>query len=171
MEPIAEDIVERAEDFFFKLDDKQVLEQMKEFQKRQPWIINYLGTVAQIVISEKIILIVSRFALMTDYCYRSYPVNLPVIERKAINFNLSKDVIYSHVVKDESGDFVDYDASALLVNQGHLTEILKAKETLIEDLIDPDKPKLFGQIWFTLITILHLYQNEAKKQMEKRSLS
>ena len=36
MEPIPEDIVERAEDFFFKLDDNQVLEKITELQKSQP---------------------------------------------------------------------------------------------------------------------------------------
>jgi hypothetical protein len=171
MEPIAEDIVEHAEDFFFKLDDKQVIEQISDLQKRQPWIVHYINSSNQVIKSEKMNFVVFRFTLMTDYCYRSYPVNLPIIERKAINFNLSKDVIFSHVVKDEGGEFVDYNASALLVNQIHLTEILKAKETEIEGLVNPEEPKVFGQVWLSIITVFHLYQDETIIQMSKLRLT
>jgi|ERR1035437_2475411 hypothetical protein len=171
MEPIAEDIVERAEDFFFKLDEHQVIEQMTEFQKRQPWIVFYIATINELEKSKEGNILFSRFALMIDYCYRSYPIILSVIEKETVSDCLNKESILSRFVPTADGIMVDNDASYLLINQIHLTAIIKAKDSIYEDDSEQTDTTVFDRIWMALITVLHLYQNEAKKQMSKLNLS
>jgi len=167
MEPIAEDIVERAEDFLFKLDDKQVLEQISELKKRQPHIVYYIAAINELEKSKKSNILFSRFVLMIDYCYRSYPADISVIEKQTVSASLTKEKIIKLYVPDADGILVDNDATYLLLNQTHLTAVIKAKEKTYESGPEQIDPKIFDKIWMPLIFILHLYQNEATKQMSK----
>ena len=167
MDPIPQDTVERAEDFFFKLDDKQVLDQIKDYEKIQPSIHKYLWVTDQIMKSPEIYILLSRFTLMFDYCFRSYPIELTIIKRDSVSYYVSQEGIKSMCPNIPETSDIDTDKALELIDQIHLTKIFKEKESLFMTE-EPEEKRIIGsQIWLSLITILHLYQDEAIKQPEK----
>jgi hypothetical protein len=167
MEPIPEDIVERAEDFFFKLDNKQVAEKMHDYQISQRWICNYIGHVFVDIKNKDWQILILKHVLMIDYCYRSYPINLPVFGKAGykIYMNENRRHINCPVIPDTKR--VDTNAAYLLLEQMNLTKIFKSKEILYDDPNNRSHDEYAFKIWISLITILHIYQDMAKIEMEK----
>ena len=167
MEPIPEDIVERAEDFFFKLDDKQVVDFFEEYKKKQPWVHRFILVSFNFIKLNKYHILLSRFLLLIDFCYQSYPLIFPIIERSKVGEYMKDETIKQFSPLKPGSEHVDTNQSYLLVEQIYLTEVLKSKESLYDDEANPLDKKIAGEIWLTMITVLNIYQDMAKKEMDK----
>src|ERR1019366_3513597 len=85
MKPIEQNIIDFADDFFFRLSDNEVQEKMLEFRNRQSELHNLILT-SYIDLSGSVpIIFLCRLTLVIDYCFSSYHVKLDTIKRETVS--------------------------------------------------------------------------------------
>jgi hypothetical protein len=161
IEPIDEEVVTFADDFYFKLTDTQVKAKLDALRKRQEYVyrgIMHYGTNVRPECRE----FIYRIGLMIDYCYNKFYFPIPIITHKRF-IDLAK------LMEEESREYKKvnpnddtYDTNKELddLNQEHLVDAIAEKLGYYEHALECISQKENEEVGYFMITFITLYSDE-----------
>jgi|ERR1035437_576869 hypothetical protein len=156
IEPIDRETIDFADDFFFKLSDKQVYDKIIELQKKQQYIYIMLNTFLKDFRGTKQQYVLFRIALAIDYCYNKFYNEIPFITQKKV-VDFSTFVAEDHEADIARGELkMDTDKILRELNQPYLIEMVALKQMLYhEDLniLNEKESHAIGQFMTFIIPI------------------
>ncbi len=174
MIPIAQETIDFADDFFFRLSQKQVREKLSDYHKRQPDLAIFMLVCIDLLSGKKQADILFRMILILDYCFTySYPKLRPVTDKVLIAHLQWQEVANENAFKklgsvyDE--DFLDLIAAIGNLNQDALMNYFDKKidSYYVNEPIFTEKDN--DRFSKNIMAYAFLYQMELQKQLNEKN--
>ncbi|MEI6817867.1 MAG: hypothetical protein WCL14_14770 [Bacteroidota bacterium] len=170
MEPIAQETIDYADDFFFHMSEKQVKEKLDGFKVIQPSLHMYILFIVKRMSGRQQWLFFCKLMFILDYCFCSEYAALKLITFE----NLKRHMVHQLEANEEAMRRLEKEPVGLVelaeeiddMNQELLLGYLQAKielhETVAPILTELDA----NDICLTLLSFGFLYQQEMEKTMK-----
>ena len=160
IEPINPETVEEADDIFFKLSDKQVMEKITELQNKQYYIHIVINESMKHLRGQKQQLILMGIALAVNYCYNKFYNEIPFITQKKVT-DFAGYIYKDSMEHVEAGqDEIDTRKTQRLLNQPYLMEMVALKQMLYHNDLHILNEKESLEIGQFMTFIIPLYSEE-----------
>ncbi len=167
MEPIDKEIIEFADDFFFRLSELQLKERIEDFKERQISLYTIMHLPINLMKTGHQKDIFWRMMLLMDHCFNSYPVRLSRLSKEKVNVPMED--MERRALKLEKQGLKDMPLGVYLqeIGQVELTTLLinkvdyyVGKEALYDEYIG-------GAISYIILNASKAYQNELRRLFEQ----
>ncbi len=159
IEPIDEEVVTFADDFYFKLTDTQVKAKMDALRKRQEFVyrgILHFGANVRPECRE----FIYRIGLMIDYCYNKFYFPIPIITHKRF-IDLAKLMKEEGLEQIKAGNEIhDTNQELDALNQEHLVDAIAEKLGYYEHALECITYEENLEVGYVMITFITLYSDE-----------